>query len=70
MTFEATLALAKDSRGSLPVEKGCEYAERAKKYADANDGEQMFALIFEIWETARKANQPSKGLPEGNHEGN
>ena len=38
----------------MKVEKAVDWAKRAREYGINDDGEQMFLLIFEIWNDERK----------------
>ena len=54
MSLEVELTPWINHKSGLPVDKAVDYVERAREYVINDDGEQMFALIFEIWETAKE----------------
>ena len=51
--MEIELEPAIHNKSGLPVDKAVEWAKRARDYSLADDGENIFVLIFEIWNEAQ-----------------
>ncbi len=51
--MEAELEPAVNNPEGLSIEKAIDYVTRAREYAINDDGENMFVLIWEIWNEAQ-----------------
>jgi len=54
MSLKVELTPANNNKGGLSVTRAIDYVTRAKDFSLLDNGEGLFALVFEIWETARK----------------
>lgn len=54
MSLKVELGTAINNKKCLSVPKMLDYVQRARDYSLQDNGEGLFALIFEIWETAQK----------------